>query len=328
MPTNLTPEYYKIEERFREAKTNEEKIELLEEMMRVIPKHKGTDHLRADLRRKLSKLKDASEARKKTSRQASAFHIDKEGAGQIAIVGPTNTGKSAFVAAMTNATPEVASFPFTTWQPTPGMMPIENIQVQLIDTPALDRDFLEPELLDLLRRTDMILILVDLQSFPFDQLETSVATLEQAGIIHIDRLDHYPDDRRWYTKPILVVVNKCDDETQLEDFKVFCELLEGGWSCIPISAQTGFGIDGLKQAVFDRLNIIRVYSKAPGREADETSPFVLDAGSTVEEFAGEVHQDFVAKLKTARLWGSSDFDGQMVSRDYILKDGDVIELKI
>jgi ribosome-interacting GTPase 1 len=328
MPTNLTPQYYKIEERFREAKTNEEKIELLEEMMRVVPKHKGTDHLRADLRRKLSKLKDAGDARKKSGRQTSVFHIDKEGAGQIAIVGPTNTGKSAFVKAVTNASPEVTNSPFTTWQPTPGMMPIENFQVQLIDTPALDRDFLEPELLDLLRRVDMLLILVDLQAAPFEQLEATVAILVENRIIPIDRLEAYPDDRRWYAKPILVAVNKCDDEAHLEDFQVFCELLEGDWSCIPCSAQTGFGFDGLKQAIFDRLDIIRVYSKAPGREADRKSPFVLAAGSTVEEFAAEVHQDFVAKLKSARLWGSSDFDGQMVSRDYVLKEGDIVELKI
>jgi ribosome-interacting GTPase 1 len=328
MPTNLPPNYYKIEERFREAKTNEEKIGLLEEMMSVIPKHKGTDHLRADLRRKLSKLKDASEARKKTGRATSVFQIDKEGAGQVAIVGLANTGKSAFVASVTNATPEVADFPFTTWQPTPGMMPIENIQVQLIDTPALDREFLEPELLDLLRRADMILIMVDLLATPFDQLESTVATLTDSGIIAEDRIDHYPDDRRWYAKPILVVVNKCDDESQLEDFHVFCELLEGGWRCMPLSAVTGFGLEDLQKAIFEDLKIMRVYSKAPGREPDKNAPFVLDIGTTVEEFAGKVHKDFAEKLKSAKLWGSSDFDGQMVSRDYVLQDGDIVELKI
>ncbi len=328
MPTNLPPDYYKIEERFRTAKTNEEKVEYLEEMLSVIPKHKGTDHLRADLRRKLSKLKEASETRKKTGRQTSVFHIDKEGAGQIAIVGPANTGKSAFLAAVTNATPEVADFPFTTWQPTPGMMPIENIQVQLIDTPALDREFLEPELLDMLRRVDMILILVDLQATPFDQLETAIARLEEGRIVSIDRFGDYPQDRRWFPKPILVAVNKVDDESHLEDFQVFCELLESGWSCIPISALTGYGIEALKQSIYDQLNIIRVYSKAPGREPDKNSPFVLEAGSTVEEFAAKVHQDFARNLKSARVWGSSDFEGQMVSRDYVLKDGDVVELKI
>ncbi len=328
MPTNLPPVYYKIEERYREAKTNEEKIELLEEMMSVIPKHKGTDHLRADLRRKLSKFKEASEARKKTGRQVSVYQIDKEGAGQVAIVGPANSGKSAFVASVTNATPEVAAYPFTTWQPTPGMMPIENIQVQLIDTPPIDREFLEPELLDLLRRVDMILIMVDLQSTPFDQLEETIATLAECGIVAEDRIGQYPDDRRWYAKPILVVVNKCDDESHLDDFHVFCELLEGGWSCIPLSATTGYGLQKLQEEIFDRLQIIRVYSKAPGREPDKNSPFVLDVGTTVDVFAGKVHQDFAANLKSARVWGSSEFPGQMVSRDYVLKDGDIVELKI
>ena len=128
--------------------------------------------------------------------------------------------------------------------------------------------------------------------------------------------------------PLIVVVNKCDEETQLEDFRVFCELLEGGWTCIPLSARTGLGLDNLQQEIFDRLNIMRVYSKAPGKEPDKNAPFVLDNGTTVEAFAGKVHKDFVDNLKSARVWGSSDFDGQMVSRDYVLKDGDIVELKI
>jgi len=159
-------------------------------------------------------------------------------------------------------------------------------------------------------------------------LEAAVTTLEQNRIVPIDRLEDYADGQRWYAKPILVVVNKCDNETFLEDFRVFCELLEGNWSCIPVSALTGLGINGLKQAIFDRLDIIRVYSKAPGREADLGSPFVLDVGATVEDFAGKVHKDFADKLKSARVWGSSEFDGQMVSRDYMLQDGDIVELKI
>jgi ribosome-interacting GTPase 1 len=328
MPTNLPPDYYKVEERFREAKTNEEKVELLEEMLSIVPKHKGTDHLRADLRRKLSRLKDAAEARRKTGRQVSAFHIDREGAGQIAVVGLANVGKSAFVAAVTNAAPEVANFPFTTWQPSPGMMPIENIQVQLIDTPALDRDFLEPDFMDLLRRADMILILVDLQATPFDQLEATIKTLEENRVIALDRLNQVVDDRRYFAKPMLVAVNKVDDDSLMDDFKVFCELLEGGWTCIPISAESQFGIDHLKRLIFEELDVIRVYSKAPGREPDKNAPFVLASGTTVEEFAAKVHQDFAKNLKSAKVWGSSEFDGQMVSRDYVLEDGDVVELKI
>lgn len=144
MPTNLPPEALEAEQRYRAAKSVAEKIATLEEFISLIPKHKGTDKLRADLRRRLSKLKaEATQARKKVSKRDSAFHIEKEGAGQAVIIGPANVGKSALVATLTNATPEVSPAPYTTWEPTPGMMPIENIQVQLVDTPPLDRDYVE-----------------------------------------------------------------------------------------------------------------------------------------------------------------------------------------
>ena len=328
MPTNLPPEYFKIEEQFREAKTNQEKLTLLEDMLRVVPKHKGTDHLRADLRRKLSKLKDASQSKSKLGRATSVFSIEKEGAGTAVLVGAANTGKSALVAALTNANPEVAPYPMTTWKPTPGMMPIENIQVQLIDTPPIDRDFVESEFVDLIRRADLILLVVDLRDFPMEQLEETVQFLEERRIVPLNKRDDFPEGLRWAGIPFLVLVNKCDDESQLEDYQVFCELLEEDWATHPVSAETGFGIDGMKQAVFDVLDIIRIYSQAPGRAPDLNSPFVMRRGASVEEFAAKVHQDFAKGLKSARVWGSGDFEGQLVSRDYLLHDGDVVELRI
>jgi ribosome-interacting GTPase 1 len=328
MPTNLPPEYFKIEEQFRQAKTNQEKIALLEDMLSVVPKHKGTDHLRADLRRKLSKLKDASQAKSKVGRAVSVFSIDKEGAGTAVLVGPANTGKSALVALLTNADPEVAPYPMTTWKPTPGMMPIENIQVQLIDTPPIDREFVESELIDLIRRADLVLLIVDLQDFPMEQLESTVQFLEERRIVPQHNRAEFPEGLRWAGIPFLVLVNKCDDENMLEDYQVFCELLEQDWPSLPVSAQTGFGVDDMKQTIYNTLNIIRIYSKAPGKSADLNSPFVMEAGSTVEEFAAKVHQDFAEGLKSARVWGSGDFDGQLVSRDYVLHDGDILELRI
>lgn len=328
MPTNLPPEYYKIEEQFRQAKTNQEKIALLEDMLSAVPKHKGTDHLRADLRRKLSKLKDVSQAKSKVGRAVSVFAIDKEGAGTAVLVGPANTGKSALVAALTNAEPEVAPYPMTTWKPTPGMMPIDNVQIQLIDTPPLDREFVESELIDLIRRADILFLIVDLQDFPMDQLEQTVEFLESHRIVPDRKRGDYPEGLRWVGIPFLVLVNKCDDESMLEDYQVFCELLEQDWPSLPISAKTGFGVDAMKQTVFETLDIIRIYSKAPGKSVDPNSPFVMKAGATVEEFAAKVHQDFAEGLKSARVWGSGDFEGQLVSRDYVLHDGDVVELRI
>ena len=328
MPTNLPPEYFEVDKRYRAAESVTEKIKLLEELISTVPKHKGTDKLRADLRRKLSRLKASSQAKKGTKAQKSAYHIDREGAGQLVVIGHSNAGKSALVASLTNAEPEVAEFPFTTWQPTPGMMPIENIQVQLIDTPPLNREYLEPDLMDLVRRVDLVLLMVDLQTDPVRQLEEATAVLRAHRIIPEHMLRQHPDSERLIGVPILLVVNKNDDESTDEDFEIFCELLEEAWPMVAISVKTGRNIERFKRAIFDRLNIVRIYSKAPGKDPDLGSPFIMEKGGTVEEFAQKIHQDFYDKLKSARVWGSSDFDGQLVSRDYILEDEDVVELRI
>ena len=333
MPTNLPPEAIEAERRYRAAQSVAEKITTLEEFLSTIPKHKGTDKLRANLRRRLSKLKASSQVRKGVSTRDSAFRINKEGAGQVVLVGPTNVGKSALVAALTNATPQVAPSPYTTWAPTPGMMPVEDIQVQLIDTPPLDREYVEPELMNLIRRSDLVLLVVDLQTDPLQQLEDTIALLEEYRIVPRRLQDRYADRPRLTFIPLFVLANKNDDETFDENFEIFCELLkensETDCPLLPVSATTGRNLERLKQVVFEQLEIIRVYSKAPGKEPDLDAPFVLKKGSTVAEFAGKVHQDFYENLKSARVWGSATlYDGQMVRRDHVLQDGDVVELRI
>jgi ribosome-interacting GTPase 1 len=328
MPTNLPPEALEAEKRYRAAETIEEKVASLEEYIGAIPKHKGTDHLRADLRRKLSKLKAAAQTRQRTAKQASAYHIDKEGVGQVVLVGPPNVGKSALVAALTNATPEVADYPFTTWTPTPGMMEVENVQIQLIDTPPLNEEFVDPEMLNLLRRTDLILLVVDLQAFPIQEIEDTIAILMENRIVPGHLQDRYTGERRPAVIPLLVLANKCDDERCAEDFEVLCELMGDDLPLIPVSAATGRNLEAMKRIVFEQLGVIRVYAKPPGRDPDYSAPFAMKEGGTVEEFAGKVHQDFAKGLKSARVWGSGSFDGQMVGRDHVLHDGDVVELRI
>lgn len=328
MPTNLPPEYFEVEKRYKAAESPAEKAEALEELLGTIPKHKGTDKLRANLRRKLAKLKASAQTSKKTGkRTSSAFHIDREGAGQVLVIGSSNVGKSALVDTLTNASPEVSETPFSTWAATPGMMPIENIQVQLIDTPALNREYVEPELMDLVRRADMILIVIDLHADPFQQLEDALLKLEEHRIAPPQAQDKYEGERRFTFVPTLVLVNKADDESSDPDFEALCELLGEALPMLPVSAKTGRNLDRMKQMVFDALEIVRVYSKIPGKEADIESPFVMKQGGTVEDFAGKVHQDFVKSLKSAKVWGSSAFDGQMVPRDYVLEDGDIVELR-
>ncbi|MBN1995517.1 MAG: 50S ribosome-binding GTPase [Anaerolineae bacterium] len=328
MPTNLPPEYFEADRKYRAATSPPEKIACLEELISTIPKHKGTDKLRADLRRRLSKLKSSAQAKKATGKRETTFHFDKEGAGQVAIIGPPNVGKSTLLAALTNATPEIADFPHTTWQPTPGMLPLDNVQVQLIDTPPLSRDFVEPELFELIKRADLVLLMVDLQADPIHQLEDTLAFLAEHHLAPRRLQKKYAGQRRFTFVSLLVLVNKNDDETSDEDFEIFCQLLEDDWPLLPISAATGRHFDLLQQRIFAGLEIIRVYSRPPGKEPDFTTPFVLKKGSTVEEFAGKVHQDFVKNLKNARIWGQGVYDGQLVRRDHVLHDGDVVELHI
>jgi len=328
MPTNLPPDYFQVEQQYRSAKSLEEKISLLEEMMSIVPQHKGTDRLRADLRRRLSKLRTASQSGRRTSKRVSAFHVERQGAGQVVVIGPTNVGKSALVSALTNATPEVAEYPFTTWRPMPGMMPVKDIHIQLIDTPPLNRDAVQPELMDLIRRSDLILLVVDLQADPIQQLEDSIAILVEHRTVPHHLRDQYGEQRRLTFIPVLVLVNKNDDERTDEDFEVFRELLGDDWPLLPVSGATGRNLESLRQAVFERLGIIRVYSKPPGEEPDLSVPFAIKKGSTVEELAGKVHKDFLEKLRSARVWGSGVHDGQIVSREHILHDGDIVELRI
>jgi small GTP-binding protein len=332
MPTNLPPEYYKAEDRYRAAQTTPEKIACLEEMMSTIPKHKGTDKLRADLRRKIAKMRETALSQKGGARQISPYYIDREGAGQVALIGPANSGKSSLINALTNASPDVAAYPYTTHTPVPGMMAYENIQIQLIDTPPLGREYDDPQLLDLIRRVDAIVLVVDIDA-PLQQIEECIAILEAHHIVPEHRVVLYEHiERRLFIKPMLVLVNKIDTDSEDEDFAVLCELLheenpDQPCPLMPASANALRHLDKFKQALFDALGIVRVFSQPPGEKANFNAPFVLKRGSTVADFAGKVHKDFLEGLKSARIWGEGVYDGQPVGRDHVLHDGDVVELR-
>ena len=334
MPTNLPPEALEAERRYRDAESPEQALDALQEFIGLIPKHKGTDHLRAGLRRRLSKMQTEAKSKKGRSKQYSAYRIDREGAGRVVVIGPTNVGKSALVATLTGASPNVSPAPFTTWEPTPGMIPFEDIHIQLIDTPPLEGDYIDAQLFDLVRRADLILLVVDLDTYPVQQLQGTIARLREHRIVP----DHLEDDGdeagdddgapRLTRVPVMVLANKADDEESDEVFEIFCELLEDEWPLLSVSATTGRNLDTLKRAVFDRLEVMRVYSKRPGKPPDLDAPFVMKEGGTVAELAAKVHKDFAENLKVARVWGNGVHDGQMVARDHVLHDGDIVELRI
>ncbi len=328
MPANLPPMYFDAEQRFRDAKSPESKIEALEEMLTIMPKHKGTDKLRADLRRRIAKLKEQAQQRKGGARRDQACVIEKEGVAQIVVVGPPNAGKSALIGALTNAAPEVAEFPHTTWKATPGMARFENIQFQLVDTPPITRDYLDPWMADLMRRADIILILLDLHDDPLQQLEETLGVLRELRILPIGASLSGELRKPPFFKKILVVVNKVDQDGHCEDYQAFLELAELTLPGIAVSTRTRRNLDALLQIFYDLAEIIRVYTRVPGKEPNRESPFVLPKQSTLEELAGKIHKDFVSKLKFAKIWGKSVFDGQLVQRDYVLQDGDVVEIHL
>ncbi len=328
MPTNLPPEYHKADERFRAARTPEEKIESLEELYGTIPKHKGTDKLRADVRRRLAKLKAESQSKKHAARHESAFRVEREGAGQALVLGPPNTGKSSLLVRLTHARPEVADFPFTTWLPTPGMMPIDDIQVQLVDTPPLNREHVEPGFLDLVRCADLLLVMLDITESPLRQFEDAVAFLREHKITPLPLAGGDAGVSGAVALPTLVLANKNDDNRTDDDVAILGECIGGRWPLLAVSVANGRNLDMMKRWIFDSLGIIRVYSKPPGKKPEKSAPFVLKKGSTVADLAGKVHHDFAEKLVSARLWGNVAHDGQLVGRDHALMDGDVVELRI
>ena len=313
MPANLPPQYFEAERNYRAAKTAPDKIAALEEMLAIMPKHKGTDHLRAELRRRIAKLSQSLD--KKLATQRTSMLVEKVGAAQVVVIGPPNAGKSQLVSAITSASPTVAEYPFTTQQATPGMMEFENIKIQLIDTPPLVPQAIEWWLPHMIKRADALLIVVDLSDAPLAQLEAVLAELENRKI-----------EIRENKVRTLIIGNKLDLKNASDNYNALKNQYAGQLPVIAVSAKESIGLEELKQKIYEVLDIIRVYTKTPGQKPDFTDPIILERGGTLEDAAAAVHKDFAAKLKYARLWGSGKHDGLMVKRNHVLQDGDIIEL--
>ena len=329
MPANLTPQYEKADRRFKEAETHEEKLLALEEMLRVIPKHKGTDRMQGDLKRKLSKLRQTG-GKKSGGRQIDIWHVPRGGGGRVALLGCPNVGKSALVAALTNAHVTVAEFPFSTHTPAPGIMHHEDVPIQLIDLPPVTPEHIEPGMWGLVRGCDVLLLVVDLASPELlDQVETVLDVLASRTLKPVSVTNPEKPDDPEAPQPVraLLIGNKTDIAAP-GDLEGLEEMYGDGIRLLGVSAETGEGLDALRKAVFDLLGVMRVYCKQPGKEADVAEPFVLPIGGTVADFAELVHRDFPDRLKFARLWGRDKFQGIQVHGDYVLGDRDVLELHV
>jgi len=325
MPANLTPQYKRAEDRFREAVTKQEKVEALEEMLRLIPKHKGTEKMQADIRRRLKKLRGGGGKKGGTRHAAPVYYVKKEGAGQIALVGPPNSGKSSLLAHLTHATPEVAGYPFTTRLPQPGMMPFENIQIQLVDLPPLHPDAPESWVPQAVRNADAVALVVSLgDDAVLEELSGVMELLEKAKLTVGRVEDSLPHG--FMHKRTLGVATGSDLPGAPGILEVLQELWGGRFPWLPVSVKTGENLDVLRRTFFDLLEIVRVHTKTPGKKAELNAPYVFPKGSTVREVAEHVHKELAMAMKYARIWGEGKYDGQMVQRDYVVEDNDVIEL--
>lgn len=324
MPANLTPAYLQAEARFRGAVTPEQKIDALEEMLRVLPKHKGTDKLHADLRARLAKVRHEP---RKGPAHGHSHRIPKEGAGQVVLVGCPNAGKSSLVAALTHAAPAIAPYPLTTRDATPGMMPFEDIAFQLVDLPPLCHEHVEPWVYDLVRAADLVWLVVSIDQ-PLDGLDMAIELLGAKGIGLHPAGPGAPAESRtgWLHKPALLVVTGMDRPGAEADLEVLRELLETPWPIVPVSTVTRGGCAELGRQTFAALGIMRIYTKEPGKEPDRERPFALPTGSTVGGLAATIHKDIAEKLKFARVWGRTAFDGQSVGDAHVLVEGDVVEI--
>ncbi len=310
MSANLSPEYHSAEEDFKAAQTPEEKVEALERMLSTIPKHKGTEKLQADIKRRLSRMRKESQ-KKGGPRTAPFWLVKKEGAGQVVLVGPPNSGKSQLVASLTHAHPEVADYPFTTRAPMPGMMTHNNVQIQLLDMPPISAEFTERWVPQVIRLANLAVLVVGLND---DSVLEEIDFI--SGILEEHRL----------AVPQLLVANKCDVEGAANILEALRELYGERFRYLPVSAATGEGLDELARTLYDELEIVRMYSKPPGKPADMSRPYVLKRGQTVIDAARLVHRDFAEHLKFTRLYHVNGAEsGLMVDRHHVVEDEDILE---
>jgi ribosome-interacting GTPase 1 len=327
MPANLTPQYSAAEEAYKKAKTSEEKLACLKTMFQLLPKHKHTEKMQADLKTKMAVTRDEIEKKKAIpAKTTSIAKIPKQGAGQVVILGAPNVGKSSIICKVTKASSTVAPYPFTTRDPIPGMMETDEIRLQLIDLPPITKDHLESWQANMIRNADAALLVIDLGDD--DGLTATQEVLDRLAEakIKLSFDDSTDADPEYDWTRCLVVGTKCDLPDADFRRELYADLVGANtkWTCL--SCTTDQGVAEFKTAVFQLLGLVRIYSKQPGKPLVKKDPFTVPNGSTIIDLAESIHQDLAKTFKHARIWGTGVIDGQTVSRDHELHDLDVVEI--
>ncbi len=343
MAANLTPQYLEAEAEFKKAQTAEDRLACLKKMYSLLPKHKASEKLQADLKTKISEAKkELDQERKSPKKVGVSYKIPRQGAGQYVILGAPNVGKIRLLTRLTRAATEVAPYPFTTHEPHAGMMDWQDVHVQLIDTPPITEDYLEGYLPGMIQAADAALLMVDLgdDDGPFAaetvverlaKTKTNLVSGESSVVSGEAKHSVLPEPLTTHHSPLirtLLVANKMDSPGAKDRLVIVREMFESGFPVHVISAEHGTGLEELRDAIYRFLNVIRVYTKQPGKPADMTSPFTCPIGSTLVDMAALVHRDFAYNLKSARIWGTGVYDGQSVKRDHVLNDKDIVELHL
>ncbi len=331
MPVNQSPMYKKAEERYRSASTPADRLAALEEMFRLVPKHKGSEKLQAQIKQKIKATKEELQQGrgKGGAGHRDLFAVPKQGAGQVVLLGAPNVGKSSIVGALTEAKVEIADFPFSTQCAVPGMARFEDAPIQLVDMPPIIEGHAQPGMLGAYRAADAILLVVDLSAIDLlDQFEQPLGLLAERGLKPVSQptLEFDEDESAALPKRMLVVANKSDTPGADGNFEGLQELVVGDLVMLPVSASTGEGLEAMMASLFGLLDVIRIYAKKPGKPADLQEPFILTKGGTVQDMAYMIHRELADGLKTARVWGTQVHDGQQVHHTHVLADKDVVEL--
>jgi len=350
MPTNVTPDFKRAKEAFQKAREPSERLQHLKEMLRTVPKHKGTEHLQADIKSRIKELTEELTGPKKGGARTGPAHtVRPDGAAQVVLVGPPNSGKSSLHAVLTGSHAEVGPYPYSTQEPLPGMLLHEDVHIQLVDLPAIDAQSMVSWMPNALQPAHAALLVVDL-NLP-GCVENVAAIREKLEKKRVSLVHTWPgpldptllvaapgepppvqgDDDEDYDPfhvflPTLLVATKSDISADPEEIEALEELVGVRFPAVAVSTETGDGLDRIGRLLFEGLNVIRVYTKIPGKSAETDKPYALFRGDTVSDVARLVHRDIAASLKFARIWGSGKFDGQQVGKDHVVTDGDVVEL--
>jgi ribosome-interacting GTPase 1 len=301
-------------------------------MLRTIPKHKGTEHLQSDIKTRIKQLtEDLTGPKKGGKRGGPSYVVRPDGAAQLCMIGPPNAGKSSLHVRLTGSHSDIGPYPYTTHLPIPGMLPYEDIHFQLVDLPPVSSEFMEPWLVNTLQHADGVLLVIDVADPEcLEQVPTVLERLAEKKVFLRSawaELEEHDDPFR-LDLPTVLIANKSDLDPDPEEVRILEELLGLHYPALTMSAETGAGLGELGAFLFKALQIVRVYTKSPGKPADNDKPFTARHGDTVIDVAKLVHKDVARELKFARMWGTDVFDGQQVGPDHLVTDGDLVELHV